>query len=102
MNLINHVYQHLQKKLTLPRPVFPSKTLLYLNRCIGGETIYNKSVNDSRQDSSTLARQDEIYFPEYPWGDESWNQVVSHVKDMLDPFDIEVTENRSWHGNIVL
>ena len=80
------------EKLTLPRPVFPSKPLLYLNRCIGGKTIYNKSVNNSRQDSSTMAQQDEIYFPEYPWGDESWNQVVSHVKDILASFNIEVTE----------
>ena len=81
-----------EEKLAYQKQILPPKPLLYLNRCIGGKTVYNKGFSDSRQDTSTIPTSDEVHLSEYPHGDESWNQVVSHVKDMLDPFDIEVTE----------
>lgn len=64
--------------------------LLYLNRCEGGETI-TPGFNDSRNNTSSIPNQ-AITFPEYPYGDASWNQVVSETRSILSPFGIEITD----------
>ncbi len=90
-----------RENLGLPPKIIPGsqptspEVFFYLNRCIGGKRLYNKGFTDSRLDSSTfLPRGEEgILFPEYPYGDESWNRVVSLVKRMFEAYPhITVTE----------
>lgn len=64
--------------------------ILYVNRCEGGETIY-RGYTDSRTNESTIV-SGTTYFGEYPYGDASWNQVLADVRDILGPFDIQVTD----------
>lgn len=64
--------------------------LLYVNRCVGGTRV-TPGFNDSRRNTSSIPNQS-ITFPEFPYGDSSWNQVMSGVRSMLSPFGIEVTD----------
>ncbi len=64
--------------------------LLYVNRCEGGETI-TRGFNDSRSNSSSIIPQTTT-FPAYPFGDASWNDVITEVRTILSPFGIEVTD----------
>ncbi len=64
--------------------------LLYLNRCVGGTTV-TPGFNDSRRNTSSIPNQS-ITFPEYPYGDASWNQVLTEVRSILSPFGIEITD----------
>ena len=64
--------------------------LLYINRCEGGETV-TPGFNDSRTNTSSIPTQ-AITFPPYPYGDSSWNQVMSETRGLLAPFGIEITD----------
>jgi hypothetical protein len=76
--------------------------ILYVNRCTGGETI-KRGYNDSRQNTSSIINATTT-FPEYPYGDAQWNQVMTEVRDILAPFDVTVTDvdpGMSDHTEIV-
>ncbi len=64
--------------------------LLYLNRCEGGTTV-TPGFNDSRRNTSSIPNS-QINFPPYPFGDSSWNQVVTETRSILSPFGIEITD----------
>ncbi len=64
--------------------------ILFLNRCQGGILI-RQGFNDSRTNSSSIIDQDQN-FTEYPYGDSSWNSMLNHVRRIMAPFDIEVTD----------
>jgi len=64
--------------------------LLYINRCVGGTTV-TPGFNDSRRNTSSIPNQS-ITFPEYPYGDSSWNQVLAEVSSILSPFGVEITD----------
>lgn len=64
---------------------------LFVNRCTGGITIKRAGFNDSRTNSSTIIDQDRN-FAEYPHGDASFNEVMVHLRRILSPFDIIVTD----------
>jgi hypothetical protein len=64
--------------------------ILYVNRCEGGETIYY-GYTDSRQNTSSIVNST-TSFGAYPYGDASWDQVMADVRDILAPFDIQVTD----------
>ncbi|RMH41438.1 MAG: hypothetical protein D6689_11190 [Deltaproteobacteria bacterium] len=62
--------------------------ILYLNRCRGGET-FSPGFNDSRQNRSSII--DRSYtLPEYPYGDASFEQVATCVRQLMAPFNIQV------------
>jgi MYXO-CTERM domain-containing protein len=64
--------------------------ILYLNRCAGGCTI-TPGQNDSRYNTSTIvAGPSQISAWQY--GDDSWQELVSCVKELYAPYDLEVTD----------
>lgn len=64
--------------------------ILFVNRCTGGETI-TRGFNDSRTNRSSIVSRTTT-FPAYPYGDASWNQVMSELRDILAPYNIDVTD----------
>lgn len=64
--------------------------LLYLNRCEGGETITPGGGGSINNQSSII--NGTVNFPEYPYGDSSWAQVVDHTRQIFSPFNIEITD----------
>ncbi len=68
-----------------------AERILYLNRCEGGETIYAGYYNDSSTNTSSIVNST-ANFPEFPYSDATWNQVVADAADIYAPFDITVTD----------
>jgi hypothetical protein len=64
--------------------------VLYLNRCAGGETISPGNENSSANTSSIL--NGAVNFPEFPYGDAAWNQVVERTRELYTPFNVQVTD----------
>lgn len=65
--------------------------ILYLNRCNGGATITAGWPDDNQLDRSGILGGT-VNFPPYPYGDDSWAQVVEHTKQIYAPFGIHVTD----------
>ncbi|MDX2092287.1 MAG: Ig-like domain-containing protein [Kofleriaceae bacterium] len=67
---------------------------LYLNRCVGGCTIYKSGLNDARTRQSTIPQGDatEYTLTEFAWGDEVWNDIVQCVKEVYSPYDVVITD----------
>lgn len=64
--------------------------VIFLNRCPGGCTV-QPGNDDSRTNTSSIASQPSV-LTEFPYGDESWNQVVQCVRDLYAPFNIQITD----------
>jgi MYXO-CTERM domain-containing protein len=73
----------------VPEIQFGGNHILYLNRCRGGLTITHSNQNDSTNNQSTVGGGT---FPEYPFGDASWNEVVSQTRTLFEPYGITVTD----------
>lgn len=65
--------------------------ILFLNRCAGGLTLDAGWPDDNTVNRSGILGGT-THFPEYPFGDGSWNQVVLESREIFAPFDIEVTD----------
>ena len=65
--------------------------VLYLNRCEGGATITAGWPDDNTIDRSGILGGT-VNFPPYPYGDDSWAQVVEHTQQIYSPFGIVVTD----------
>lgn len=63
--------------------------ILYLNRCQGGLTITSSNQNDSVNNQSTVGGGT---FPEYSYGDASWNELVADTRRIFEPYAITVTD----------
>jgi len=63
--------------------------ILYLNRCQGGLTINASNQNDSTNNQSTVGGGT---FPEYPYGDASWNELVTKTRELFAPYAVTVTD----------
>lgn len=64
--------------------------ILFLQRCTGGLDLMpgeNSSINNT---SSIVTGP--VTLPEYPFGDESWDEVVLRTKGIFEPFNIDVTD----------
>lgn len=65
--------------------------ILFLNRCTGGI-----SVDAGWPDDNTVNRSGILggttQFPEYPYGDGSWDQVVIETREIFAPFNIQITD----------
>lgn len=80
---------------TLVDPVGPQAAdvpphILYLQRCSGGLDL-TPGGEDSIGNTSTIV-PGPVTLPDYPFGNESWQQVVTHSRDIFEPFNIEVTD----------
>jgi hypothetical protein len=77
----------------VPTPAQPAaaSSTIFLNRCVGGETIRTGS-NSSAVDNISEVVVDDVTLPEYPYGDASWNEVVARTRKLFAPFDIMVTD----------
>ncbi len=65
--------------------------ILFLNRCAGGLTLDAGWPDDNTVNRSGILGGT-TNFPEYPFGDGSWNQVVLESREIFAPFNIEVTD----------
>lgn len=73
----------------VPDVQFGGTHILYLNRCQGGLTISHSGQNDSTNNQSTVGGGT---FPEYPYGDASWNELVNKTRALFEPYAITVTD----------
>lgn len=98
----------------LPEGLFPSVTevppeperqvlglkYLFINRCKGG-CIITKGADDARTDS-TQAPDDpagtKFNLSEFAHGDESWNKVMTCLREVYSPYDIIVTDEEPPPG----
>lgn len=64
--------------------------ILFLNRCTGGETI-SPGQEDSRANTSSILNST-VNFPEYPFGDGSWGEVMTRARELYAPFNVQVTD----------
>ncbi|MBL8948146.1 MAG: hypothetical protein JNK45_33535 [Myxococcales bacterium] len=64
--------------------------ILFLNRCLGGETITPGPEDSSANTSSILSFA--VDFPEFPYGDATWNEMMARARQIFAPFDIQVTD----------
>src|SRR5262245_22257442 len=74
-----------------PRPAFgpAGRNVLFLNR--DGGHYAQDWQDDASQNLSSILEFD-IDIPAYPWGDDSWNQVVACMRELYADFDLEVTD----------
>ncbi|MCX4245676.1 Ig-like domain-containing protein [Paraliomyxa miuraensis] len=80
---------------TLADPVGPQAAdipphILFLQRCSGGLDL-TPGPNDSIGNTSSIPTGP-ITLPEYPFGNESWQEVVAQTRDVFAPFNIDVTD----------
>jgi len=73
----------------IPDVQFGGNHILYLNRCQGGLTISAGGQNDSINNQSTVGGGT---FPEYAYGDASWNELVAKTRTMFEPYAITITD----------
>ena len=73
----------------VPDVQFGGTHILYLNRCQGGLTINASNQNNSSNNQSTVGGGT---FPEYPYGDASWNELVAKTRELFAPYAITVTD----------
>ncbi|MCH9680848.1 MAG: hypothetical protein K0V04_05395, partial [Deltaproteobacteria bacterium] len=64
--------------------------ILFLQRCEGGLDL-SPGSGGSVANESTIIMGD-VSLPPYPFGDESWDQVVATSQLIFSPFNIEVTD----------
>ena len=64
--------------------------ILFLNRCAGGLTITPGNGGSVANQSSILSGT--VNFPEFPYGDASWAQVMNEAREIFAPFNITVTD----------
>jgi MYXO-CTERM domain-containing protein len=65
--------------------------IIFLNRCTGGLTLDAGWPDDNTVNRSGILNGT-TNFPEYPYSDGSWDQVVLETRDIFSPFNIEITD----------
>ena len=78
----------------LPIPEDPTSHsgshILFVNRCVGGET-YSPGSEDSRTNRSSILNGTRT-LSAYAFGDASWEELMGHVREIMAPFGIAVTD----------
>jgi len=64
--------------------------ILFLQRCSGGLDL--TPGPDSSIDNTSTIIQAPVTLPEYPFGNDSWQQVLVQSREIFSPFNIEVTD----------
>jgi MYXO-CTERM domain-containing protein len=73
-----------------PRPASHGSDIIYLNRCVGGCTV-TAGNEDSRTNRSSIVSGTRTV-SEFRHGDDAWDYVVRCVRDIYEPYAIEITE----------
>lgn len=73
-----------------PAPQAGAMHILFLNRCVGGVTINPGNEDSSANTSSILGGP--VNFPEFPWGDATWNETMARTRELFAPFNVQVTD----------
>ena len=86
-------------------PASLSSRTIYLNRCVGGCTVFFSNNDDSRTGASSIADGTRT-IPEFAEGDQVWSDLVQCVKDTYAPYNVTVTDVRppstqSYFENLV-
>jgi uncharacterized protein (TIGR03382 family) len=68
----------------------PDPHILFLQRCSGGLELM-PGDNDSIANTSTIVVAPST-LPDYPFGNESWQEVFTHTRAIFAPFNIEITD----------
>lgn len=85
----------------LPPTAFLSKDadqispIIFLNRCVGGCTIYAASVNSAANQQSTIPQTADgtpVMIPAFPWDDATWNTMLQCVKEVYSPFNVQIVD----------
>ncbi|MCC7384099.1 MAG: hypothetical protein IT384_19810 [Deltaproteobacteria bacterium] len=64
--------------------------ILFLNRCAGG-CFVEPGRDDSRTNRSSIPAWP-VELPEFPWGDDVWQQTLRCVQRLYAPFELTVTD----------
>jgi hypothetical protein len=73
---------------------------LFLNRCAGGCRVVKSGLNDARTRASTIpvGAESEYFITEFAWGDDTWNEIVTCMKEVYSPYKIDVTDQQPVPG----
>jgi len=74
----------------ISEPTGHTSNIIFLNRCQGGCTI-NSGFGDSRTNTSSIIRGSAT-ISEWNKGDAQWEELVSCVTALYDPYDIVITD----------
>lgn len=74
----------------LPTAVTSASHLIYLNNCLPDGCTVHPGFDDSRSDTSSIPWQTS-HLDGYPWGTDSWDELVQRVRDIYSPFDVTIT-----------
>jgi hypothetical protein len=79
---------------TAPDTVVEShrSNIIFLNRCKGNCSITAGYPDDSRINKSSIPRSGTRTLSEFAYGDNTWNAIVACVREMYEPFNIEITD----------
>jgi hypothetical protein len=78
-----------------PNALLPYNTI-YVNRCANGCTI---KVGQPSSINNTWYLNSQRTLTAFPYGDEVWKQVVDCVKDVFEPFNVNITETDPGTAN---
>jgi hypothetical protein len=73
-----------------PRPAGISSDIIYLNRCAGGCTLTPGANNSITNKSNIIPGA--VTVSEFAHGDADWDYVVQCVKDIYEPYAVEITD----------
>ena len=65
--------------------------VIYLDDCLPNGCDVSPGFDDSRTDHSSIP-QSPSHLAGYAWGTDSWNALVTCVKQMYAPFDVQITD----------
>lgn len=68
----------------------PPPHLLFIQRCSGGLEV-SPGPDDSIGNTSSIVTGP-VTLPEYPYGNDSWQQVMVETRSIFAPFNIEITD----------
>ncbi|MCE9579736.1 MAG: hypothetical protein K8W52_41845 [Deltaproteobacteria bacterium] len=69
--------------------------VIFMNRCKGGCNMRSAGRDDARTNDSTIPNQPDgtiVPIPEFPWGDDVWNQFMTCIKEVYSPYNVTVTD----------
>lgn len=72
----------------------PVSHILYVNRCAGGCIITKSESNNSTTDESSVpdGAASEYMVAEFGHGDALWEELMSCIREVYGPYDVEVTD----------
>jgi hypothetical protein len=69
-----------------------ASNLIFLNPCWGGCRFTRGWPNDSRTNRASVLNVSSANVSEFQWGQASWDAVVQCVREMYEPFGVEITD----------